>query len=199
MFFVHDNGIAGTIMIFYNDPENVRWRDEMDRLGTREMVEPYVESVRALRVDDFIKNGEWVGLNIEMDKYLPSITHNCRIDGNKAHINHMGALRYISITTDEPMHEIILKANDLQIYTTKVPSVNNCSLQMPQGFPTELLPYVDMTVCVDVKPFQVQATHTWFPLHISTELNNAITDDGFLVKYQGHKWRFQGGAMSIED
>ena len=185
MFIVQDPAVAATICSFYEDPDhNSRWRAELERLELLSKVEPFVNTVQALTLTDFMENDLWTGISKDMDKYLPSF-----ISTEHAYIRRQDVLRNISISASTPIHNMTLKANDLIWFKSDVSGFTKFNIDI--NMPTYLLRY-HINVVADVKPEKVQSMSTFLPCHI---LNKLQEMKQVIVPIQDKNYYLYEGAM----
>ncbi|KKM72860.1 hypothetical protein LCGC14_1416320 [marine sediment metagenome] len=153
MFIVQDNAVATTIHGFYENPDDIRWRDELTRLNLLDRVEPFANKVQALTLADFIENDRWLGINKEMDQYLPTIIHNRLVyDTNYSSLRgyDYDILRSVSLLAQEPIHNVTIKANDLIWFKGESPGFTELTIDINPGLPKCLLRYNDINITADV-------------------------------------------------
>ena len=174
MFIVQDKAVSSTILAFYANPDNIGWRDELTRLNLLDRVEPFANKVQALTLADFIENDRWLGINKEMDQYLPTIIHNRLVyDTNYSSLRgyDYDILRSVSLSAHEPIHNVTIRGNsDFIWFKDKTPGYTILTIDIDLGLPTCLLPYHDINITADIKPDKVQYISTFLPLHIYEEL-----------------------------
>ena len=192
MFIVHDHAVATTICSFYKNPDHVGWRDELDRLGLLDRLEPYAQKVAALTLSNFIKNDRWAGISSEMDKYLPTVISSTQDTGNQSVLSHLDILRAVSVSSSKPIHEVSIKANDLDWFKGKVSGLTEFTIEINPGMPLALLPYSEISVVTDHKPDKVQTANTYLPIHIYKALK-AVKQ--VIVPSQGSDYYLHHGYM----
>lgn len=183
MFIVEDSNIAKCICKFYENPDHIGWRDELEKVDLLEVVEPFVKKVRNLTLKDFIKNDRWIGITKNMDMYLPTIITK---DGSRYDV-----LRAISISTDDP-------SNGFSIYTGKTcwlkGTTKGCTemtIDIKPGIPSGLLYY---ETCVNSKAELevINMVFTFLPKHIYRKLK-ALKQ--LIVPSQGEDYYLIDGAL----
>ncbi len=195
MFIVQDNAVATTIHGFYENPEDIRWRDELTRLNLLDRVEPFADKVQALTLADFIKNDRWLGITKEMDQYLPTSISNSNMIYSNSSISLIGAdiLRSVSLLAQEPIHNVTIKANDLIWFKGESPGFTELTIDINPGLPKCLLRYNDINITADVsKPEKVQSASTLLPTHIYKELGKLKQ---VVFPSQGTDYYLGGGEM----
>ena len=203
MLFTDFSHVA-TILDYYKDPDNVGMRDELERLDLLDKVEPYIETVKELTLQNFIKNDRWNGISKEMDEYLPSlicdgrVNEYGRINENKYSyiIRRNDVLRTINITSQDPIHELSIYANDFLCFKKKCTGRWKWTIDINSGIPTTLLSNCVIKVVTDVKLTSIQTVNTYLPNHIFTQLRDA--KQVIVPTSQGNDFLINGEGCMIE-
>ena len=133
-------------MLQLDDPDhNSRWQAELERLGWLDRVEPFVDTVRAL--DDFVRDGRWLGISKEMDRCLSSVILNGRVYGEGSTLERECVLRIVSVTTTEPIHTVSLTANELVWFKGETSGLTELNPTFDQHFTLEPnIEYISMSI-----------------------------------------------------